>query len=602
MNVEQPVPPPWWRHLLDAFAEPGALMVEDLAKELGLDTERVESELAASPLFHDTEDGWVHLPHLAEGAVFTHQVTAEEAASGTLDAAGDLALWTRFAAGAGWPLAGGGMMTADASGQLSGPPGWLPACAENDVLAVRLTGGVFEVTPLRPGGSVAKPAAMARVVEEAVGQAMLAVAVYAHFREEDPAVSRSAPLDVVAAEILHNYPGTFDHPHPPLTELLPEGGLVVSGGQVHMRGAPEHPGEVRGMIEDDVIRLVKIRHALSILDADSDLTGTLRHLAVSDAVIGHLADDMAREPLSDDMLTAMAAAAAGPRQQAAVALLASRRASSAAEAAALVEEALALVPDLVPALLDAGFHAACQGDYAKADDLLRRGGVQSDEGLREALRPLSAAPSGAVARNQPCPCGSGLKYKACHQAAEIHPLTERAPLLHRLVLAYAYGPANRDAVAAVVAGGPDDTAGFLAETAAFEYAMAADFLAEHREWLRADEIALLESWVSEPLRVWEVAEADRARGTVGLRDLAGGSAESSVRRRALAQAATVGDVVLARLLDDGTGPRLFVDPPVMRRLPGLPPLADPVDPMEVADFVAKAARPEPFEPGTFLLP
>ncbi|SDG20733.1 SEC-C motif-containing protein [Sinosporangium album] len=609
------MPPPWWGHLLAAFDQPGALMVEDLAKELGIDAESVEGELADSPLFHETEDGWVHLRHLAEGAVLTHQVTAREIAENRLDGADDLSLWLRFAVGSGWPLAVGGMLTADVRGGLRGPDGWLSGFSDGDVLGLRLSHGLFEVAPLRPGGATARPGAMARVVEESVGQAMLAVAVYAHFRDTDPGVRPVAPLDGVIADILHNYPGTFDLPHPPLTELLPEGGLVLGDGHAHMRGAPERAADVQGLSEDDVIRLVKVRHALSILSPDSDLTGTLRHIAVSDAVIGHLADDVARRPLPADMLAALLRAAADARQEAAVAFLAARQAGEPTEAATLVEHVLELAPGLASALRDAGFYAACRGDYAKADDLLRRGGVQSDEGLRPALRPLLSAPAGQTSRNQPCPCGSGRKYKACHQAAEAHGLPRRAPLLHLLILEYGSAPANRAAVEAAVAPGPAASATFLAETAVFEYGMAADFLAEYRGLLKADEAALVESWLPEPLRLWEVAEVDQAHGTVLLRALlgappapgaspdgapAGGGGPVRLRKRGLAHAVRAGDLLLARVLADGDGPRLLVDPPVLRDLPGLPPFTDPVDPPAVAAFLSRAANPQPLEPGLFL--
>ena len=54
-------------------------------------------------------------------------------------------------------------------------------------------------------------------------------------------------------------------------------------------------------------------------------------------------------------------------------------------------------------------------DPTLAQDVNRavREAVQSRLGLRPAAAPAVAAPRAKVGRNEPCPCGSGKKYKKC---------------------------------------------------------------------------------------------------------------------------------------------------------------------------------------------
>jgi hypothetical protein len=77
--------------------------------------------LAEHPYLVPTPDReWVSGLRLADGAAFTHELTAAEVASGMLSADDDLALWAQFAIG-GLPLAGGGEVRATTILDL--PPG-----------------------------------------------------------------------------------------------------------------------------------------------------------------------------------------------------------------------------------------------------------------------------------------------------------------------------------------------------------------------------------------------------------------------------------------------------------------------------------------------
>ena len=98
--------------------------------------------------------------------------------------------------------------------------------------------------------------------------------------------------------------------------------------------------------------------------------------------------------------------------------------------------------DLHPlaARVRAGF-LADRGNARGAMDLLKQIGVtlenEDDDGeLAREVAPFAARPKQAVNRNDPCPCGSGRKYKACHLGKELHPLSDRAAWLHRKAMRY----------------------------------------------------------------------------------------------------------------------------------------------------------------------
>jgi hypothetical protein len=80
--------------------------------------------------------------------------------------------------------------------------------------------------------------------------------------------------------------------------------------------------------------------------------------------------------------------------------------------------------------------AADRGDAQEAARLLRAGNVRPDDpriggAVWGEIEPFLARPRTTVGRNDPCPCGSGRKYKACHLGKEQYPLRDRAAWLYR---------------------------------------------------------------------------------------------------------------------------------------------------------------------------
>ena len=155
--------PAWAAGLLRQLGQSGPLTAAELTERLqahhpGLTAEQVERELRARGDAHETAGGWVSLLALADGAVLSHLLGAEERKAGVLAADGDLDLWARLA-DEGLPLAGGGMvrtrwafgaqeLPGDASTALAGPDGWLEAFEDDTILTLRLRGGALEVGSL----------------------------------------------------------------------------------------------------------------------------------------------------------------------------------------------------------------------------------------------------------------------------------------------------------------------------------------------------------------------------------------------------------------------------------------------------------------------
>ena len=96
-----------------------------------------------------------------------------------------------------------------------------------------------------------------------------------------------------------------------------------------------------------------------------------------------------------------------------------------------------------PALVDLAGFRADRGDAAGALRLLVQAGVEPeptttsdddrDDGelLWDEVEGFAThRPRPTARRNDPCPCGSGRKYKACHLGRETHSLDDRAGWLY----------------------------------------------------------------------------------------------------------------------------------------------------------------------------
>jgi hypothetical protein len=189
-------------------------------------------------------------------------------------------------------------------------------------------------------------------------------------------------------------------------------------------------------------------------------------------------------------------------------------------AEARLEEGLRLAPGH-PACL--GFLAELaqdRGDAPRAVDLMRRAGrPPGPEAMRE-LEPF--VPSRPPGRNEPCPCGSGRKFKACCAGRAIRrPLVDRA----RWLLARATRHANRadaltlQSLRQLFEGAGGASSGDLVnDMLLFPSGGLARYLDTRGPLIAADELACARSWTGQPMRLLEPASSssgedeDRDRG------------------------------------------------------------------------------------------
>jgi hypothetical protein len=588
--------PAWAADMLHLLGQGGPLTAGTLTARLrahhpGLTAEQVERELRARSEVHETAAGWVSLLALADGAVLSHLLGAEERKAGVLAADGDLDLWARLA-DEGLPLADSGMLRTrwalsphepprGSSSALAGPDGWLEAFEDDTILTLQLRNGALEVSALveqqagEAGGAVAKR--VKTVVEACTGAALGALRAFAdaagvdHAEEDDQVGGHDQPsdpgaaLDDVLAELLLAQPGVLDDPIPPLGLLLTAAGLEVTHGAVMLPGAPDDPDEVADMSSEEIRWFTLARGFLWTQEADrvsaEELGRFLSVLTLSPLVLERVVDDVERNPADAALLEAARRAAATPVQRAAAALLAARAAEGdgrPVEAEELVLEALGHDPNLAPALWDAADYAATRGDAASADAHLRRAGAASEDGLRGALRPLLVSPPRTTPRNSPCPCGSGRKYKQCCLRTPSYPLSTRAPARYASIAAYAMRAPSVEVARELAALIEPEATLFALDLAIFEGGVLDDYLDERAALLPGDELAMVERWHAVPLAPYEVT-AVQPGASLTMRPLLGGD-PVRMTDRSLSAGVRRLDLLVARVLDDGDGPVLLAHP------------------------------------------
>jgi hypothetical protein len=179
--------------------------------------------------------------------------------------------------------------------------------------------------------------------------------------------------------------------------------------------------------------------------------------------------------------------------------------------------------------------AADRSDATIARDLLQQAGVDVDvdldaeydpsqpggsfgRELAEEIAPFAAIrPPAMAGRNDPCPCGSGNKYKRCHLGNEMHPLADRANWLYIKLMRFmqVFDPIRPTDIAEhVVETVEDDDLRQMVhdsylgiDLALFEGGIAQRFLDAKRSVLPTDEAELLDAWISQDRSVFEVTRS-----------------------------------------------------------------------------------------------
>jgi hypothetical protein len=512
---------------------------------------------------------------------FTHELTEAEASAGLLSIDDDLALLA-LAVDGELKLADGSELKAETildlppclgndlpAGQgmigqvLTGPDGWLADHRPGDMLVVRLADRILDI-----GKSPEPDTGNADRLRTACADAAAdALDRYGRGTADHPL----APLPDVILGLLRADADFFTSPLPPIGQVVRASGLETFGGSVAVRGAPWNLRRIRNLGRADVVAGTK---ALGLLldDATERAAEALGYLTPSEAVTGYLADEVERRTAEGtdfaEPLAALAAAAATSREQAAVMLLTARAAEGRGDSATaekFIHDAITTGPDLAAAPLDAGEYAACRGDVRAADGYLRRVDHVVARNLRTALARLLVPPKAERGRNQPCPCGSGRKYKMCCLGNAVHPIAERAELLYALLASYAERAAGSETLSRLVhrADGNQHAALLCVDLMLTNCGFTDRFLRARGGWLREDERKLIESWRNVPIGVFEIRQIQRGTG-VTVRTLPDGE-PTFLKDRLFSTGVNRLDMFCGRLFTDGARPRLLALPARVQR-------------------------------------
>jgi SEC-C motif len=613
--------PGWATDVLAILAAGRPVPVDRLAERTGARRGELLMFLQRCAHLLETSVGWVDGLRLADGVAFAHELSAAECEADALAADDDLALWAVLASD-GLPLVGGGTVRARPFPELPatmrsglpagcgmigqglvGPAGWLAGFQAGDLLRVGLRdGGLAVEATTRPPYRSGHVAALLAACMAALGRGMER---YREGEGETPA----ADLSAVLAELLVTRPEVLAEPLPPLGSLLRPACWETFGGRVGFAGTAWNTTPLRRLDRATAMTAMLALGALLTWDgtgSDGDATmGTLRQGLAIPEVLGYLADEVERRVATAGtsfapVLDRLTAAAATPTERAAAALLAARAAEGAGDSVSahrLVTRALTDQGDLQPAVLDAVEYAACRGELRVADELLRHLDHPVAETLRSAVRSVLDAPAaaGQPGRNQPCPCGSGRKYKVCCQATAVAPLPARAGLLYTLVATFAQRPATGDRFGLLINQLGGDPQGVLlcVDLLLTHEGAAERFLRVRGAWLRDDERHLIDSWAAIPIGAFEIREVRRGVG-VTVRMLPGGE-QVVLRDRKFSTCVRPLDLYCGRILTNGACPQLLAMPVLVareRRHDLLDLLASGPSAEQIAAFVGP--QPDPY--------
>jgi hypothetical protein len=318
---------------------------------------------------------------------------------------------------------------------------------------------------------------------------------------------------------------------------------------------PDGDDEVATTSHDDEVRwLAGLPAALGRLLSDEELALVL----LEDVVAGHALRAMAL----GEMVTVLEPRL-GPRHARANAAwlragTLELTADDHAGAEPLLRRALELDPDHLEATVSLAGYLDDRGRAGAALSQLQRLEGPGLEGTRQLLARYAKPGPAAAGRNEPCPCGSGRKYKVCCQRSNGWPLQARLDWVWHKIVRFITSPAGQDVLvdtaglagaSPTVAAAMDDIV--IVNLALFEGELLQDLCDLRGGLLPADELELLRTWSETRASVQEVVEVAPGRGLTLLDLLTGERTE--VGDVSLSRSATVGDAILVWLLPTPAG-------------------------------------------------
>lgn len=536
-----------------------------------------------------------------EGAtpvVAVRRLTSEEAALQEVWIHPDLTALEELSGEERFVLDGGGEATLDHDVEpcaLVGPRGWLGAgVAGGDVVVVRWDGASLHVTcgPEEPAYDEVAAARLERLLVATFEADQLEPFDDESERDEDEGedIEFSGVADVVVL-IDEEHPGVFATLVPPLSELVVAAGLELDATGERV-GRPGTDWETLARVADVIEELTerRARHVRSrdafaavdvLLDAFDDGVdaGEARALAGLFAVEPGVAPAVAEEIVThgdslgaaDAFARALLEAARGGTAAAGAAWLLGAVAEELGDREAQerwLHRSLAADRSYAPALVDSSWYASDRGDASRAASLLAAVGVGDEDSWYRRLSGSAVAGPLAAGRNDPCPCGSGRKHKACCARTNGWPLTARAAWLYDKAAAYLDRPYAQAALAELYDLEMDEY--YRMDLALFEGGVLEEFVEARGPLLPVDERELAGSWIGRRRRVYEVIELRPGEGLT-VEDAGNGEVTTLVERSG-SRTLQLHQLVNLRLLPagDGTtaifGPVLIVRPRAEREL------------------------------------
>ena len=565
-------------------------------------TRAVSRALDVDRQFRRLSDGrWAVPGQLLRGMTLTHRLTAEEASADVLALTPDLAPLVALASD-GLLLPDGRSLVVlwdedalDASGTetdvaLQGPRGWLAGLAGR-LVHVRLTGALLRVEPGSEPRTESR-LAVRRLVEGA--RTRLSELEASNFLLLPPAVS----LEALILDLLADDPGLLDRPLPPLGEALADTGLEVHRSFVGLPGTDWEgvdefmsfgeaedddvldersgreleqemieafdlqPGEADGL--GIVLGAYDLSQRLGGIDS-TETNARLAQMLAWPGIARVIAIKAWSDPAFEPFVAAIAAAAigrdaAGPR----FVLGACAEARDDVVAAELLyRSALDADADHPLALVEVARYETDRGDYAAALRHLRTARVPAEDPERAWLEGLAGPTVPRVGRNEPCPCGSGRKYKLCHLngPADIGSVAPAKALLHKLDAWLSQPNMQRAGGAVLLEIGVQAPAGgdrtetvdpMVADAVLFDRGGLGRFLDVRGALLPGAEQALGRTWLLSRRSLHEV-QAVRPGTSLTLSDLRLDGGIVEVADRSISGQVQPLDLLCLRLLPDGAG-------------------------------------------------
>ena len=615
---------------------------------------RMDRELQFDPRFAEVADGVVFVPALLEGTTWTAWVDADDAKEGFVRTHPQLSPL-------GWWLVEGGVDLVDQSGErlgalvtdgiwlddvdtdvVFGPEGWLDDIAGGWATVSVIDGALSWSPCANPPTSSERHVALTRD-----GFRRTIEHEDRTFGDREPPPGRftsgSGPMLEALVQDREAFVGT---PIAPLTELYRAAGLVERSGIIAEAGfdwaalrAWRAGNRLRVMNRITPQQVEQLTLVLDTLDSfvdegppgfganDQERDDAAARFAAG-FEDGEIAEAFWKECRRRDISLQAVATFADeltsritPAKPISVTWLRSRCldwTGDALAASRLLAEAVTGSCAHLPAVLDAAAFASDRGDasggYALLDraglvdrvrdeyeeddddDLVDRAAMLLDEFAGFALH----RPGPAARRNDPCPCGSGRKYKACHLGQERHPLADRSSWLFEKAKRFLESrhPESVSWLAEAMADPSDSIrlyeelleAPFVLDVALHEDGIFEEFLASRHELLPDDEVLLASQWALVDRAAFEILRVDGDR--LELLNIGTGDTITVVNTHP-SERTRVGAIMLGRPLPVGDTYRAFSGFIEISR-EAVPDLLDTIASQDVdllAEFLGRLFRP-----------